>query len=136
MLRGLLRGGWAAARRERGDDGEQFIHSMAAGVAAADRLAARVPPELRASSLVVLQSAELRRHLFAIRRAQEIVRAEQPLLVVPWRGNERNAAGQRLENADGGNAWQRRHIGPPRHVDCHAMAANSAGTSTFAIHPP
>ena len=58
----------------------------------------------------------------AIRKSS---RPEQPLLVLPGRADQRNAARQRLEHADRGDAGKRRDIGPPRHVDGHAVAANT-----------
>ena len=60
-------------------------------------------------------------HRLAVARDQEVLAAEQPLLVVPGRADQRNAAGERLEHADRGDAGKRRDIGTPWHVDGDAV---------------
>ena len=68
------------------------------------------------------------RHLPGVARHQEILaRAEQALAVRPGRADQRDAAGQGLEDADRRDARQRLDIGPARHVHRHAEAAEDLG---------
>src|SRR5215203_395933 len=50
-----------------------------------------------------------------------VARSEQPLDVVPAHRDQRHAAGQRLEHADGWYARQRLHVWTPGNVHGHAM---------------
>jgi hypothetical protein len=63
------------------------------------------------------------------RAGDEVVacRAEQALGVVPGRRDQRDAAGERLEDADRRDARQRRDVGPARHVHGDAVAREGGG---------
>jgi hypothetical protein len=53
--------------------------------------------------------------------------AKEVLRVQPRRADQRNAARQRLEHADGRNSPQHLHVGAPRHVQRHAAAREGGG---------
>jgi hypothetical protein len=55
--------------------------------------------------------------------------------VVPRRAHERDAARERLEHADGGDAGQRPHVRPPRHVHRGAEAGEGLGRPVVGQPP-
>ena len=74
------------------------------------------------------QHSRLPLHHRTVRRHQKVFpRREQPLRIVPRRRDQRNAAGQCLEHADGGDARQVRHVEPPRHVDGEGVPRKGGG---------
>jgi hypothetical protein len=73
-------------------------------VAGADRLEP-APDQGLAKLRVIAQAAERGRHLLAISHHQKVVAdPEQAFAILPWRGDEWDAAGERLEDADGRDA--------------------------------
>src|SRR5690348_11158180 len=90
---------------------------MRARVPRENRLEARFDERLRQTA-VVQHVAYGPLHLRPIPRHEVVLaRREQTLRVLPWRGYERNAARERLEGANGGDAWKRAHVRPARHVN-------------------
>ena len=82
----------------------------------------------RAEGRIAEQARELPRHLGAISGEQEILpRREQAGRRAPQRRDERDAARERLERADGRNAGQGRDVGPTRHVDGDVEAREHVG---------
>src|SRR5205807_1708651 len=66
------------------------------------------------------------RHLRAVARKKEIESgAKKALAIFPWRRNQRNSTGQRLERPDGRNAWKRLHVRPPWNVHRDAVAGEN-----------
>src|SRR5947209_19442616 len=77
-------------------------------------------------------SSDLRAQMFLHCRTvarDEIVRpgAEQMLAILPRRADQRDAASERLEDADGRDPRQRRHIEASRHVHCCDMPRKNFG---------
>ena len=72
--------------------------------------------------------AQVARHLGAVAGDEEVLAgAEQALGVVPGRGDQRDAAGQRLEDADRRDAGQLLDVGAARHVDGGEVAGEDLG---------
>src|SRR3954453_21558833 len=105
--------------------GEELIHPVGAAMARADGFEA-AGREFDWEVAVVSDRIEMARHLLPIPRKEEVGRAKQPFAVVPWSGDERDAARQGLEDADRRDARQRLHIGSTRHVDRHAVCREQA----------
>ncbi len=66
-------------------------------------------------------------HLGGILDEEEIAGAEEMLGVLPGRGDERDAAGQRLENTNGGDAGDGGSVLLPRNVDGEPRRAVDSG---------
>src|SRR3546814_4536250 len=84
----------------------QLLRAMGAAMAAADRLQS-VADEAGAKVRILADGAHMALHLVAGPGEEEILAGpEQPFAVVPRGGQQRNAAGQRLEHPDRRNAGQ------------------------------
>jgi hypothetical protein len=103
-------------------DVEKLIDAMSAGMPREYRFAAALR-ECRGERGVLEHRAQVTLHLRPVARDQEILaRREQPFVVVPRRGHERNAACERLEYADRRDAGQRLGVRTAGHVDRDAVA--------------
>src|SRR5688572_22837479 len=110
------------ARLHTGVDAQQFVHPVRAGVAREYRAPAMLGKLARERS-VAKHRRQMARHLLTVSCHQEILTwSEQVFSVRPWRADEGNAAGQRLENAYGGHARKGLHVRAPRHVDRYTEA--------------
>src|SRR5579871_5793432 len=75
-------------------------------------------------------------HPGTIARDQEILAdGKQVFAIVPGRGNQRDATGQRLENTNGRNAWERSGIRAPRDMYGHAVLRKDLGDAVIRKPP-
>ena len=96
-------------------DRQQLVDAVARRCGARGWRASPVATRLAAQVGVGEHGAQVPGHRRRRRGAmQEGARREQALAVAPWRADQRDAAGQRLEHADGGDAGQRLDVGPAR----------------------
>lgn len=85
---------------------------------------------------VVQDRAQVALHLGAVAGDEKIRSgAEKTLAVRPRRGDQRDAAGQRLEDPDRGNARQRFDVRPARNMNRHPVATEGGGHLALGIHP-
>jgi len=97
-------------------DLEQLVGPVAAGMALADASQAGAD-QGGAQAGVGGQGEQVALHLRAVAGGQEVLaRPEQAFVVRPRRRNQRNPAGQGLEDADGRDARQRLGVEAARHV--------------------
>src|SRR6185312_448805 len=103
-------------------DAEQLLHPVSAGMAA-QHGTITVLRDLLRECRILQQTPEVLPHLPAVLRHQIIPpRSEEALAVVPRRGYERHATGERLEHPDGRDPGKLLTIEPPRHVHRHPRA--------------
>ena len=112
---------------ELGGDGQKFPGPMGAGVAGADGFQA-MRNQRGAQGRVMRKVAQMGGHFCAVTREQEVLAgAEQGLAVGPRGRDKGDAAGQRLEDADGRDAGQHRHVEAARHVHGGEMLGEDVG---------
>src|SRR5206468_10394824 len=69
-------------------------------------------------------------HFRAVSHHQKIVTNAEPMFaIVPWRGNKRDAASERLKHADGRNSREQLGVETPWHVDGREMVGEQPGCS-------
>ena len=87
------------------------------------RIVARPAPRQREAQVrIIAERDELGRHLgFVARDEKVLARSEEMLGVAPWRGDERQAAGECLEDADRRDARQQGCVVAARHVHRREM---------------
>ena len=121
--------------RQLGVDGQQLVDAVGARVAREDRAAGRAPPVPPRAP----RSASTSRKCGCISAPSRATRKSSPGVNSPSASlqgarDQRDAAGERLEHADGRNARQRRHIRPPRNVHGHCEAREHA--RRFVVRQP
>lgn len=94
---------------------------MRAGVPGRDRPSARAG-YLRGQRRVSHHRAHGAHRLVTVTDGQVAIGGKKPFGIVPGRADQRNAAGQRLEHADGRNAWESLDVRAPRHMHREAPA--------------
>src|SRR5438552_1874502 len=94
---------------------------MRTGMARPDRRQSG-PGELGSELLVAQDARQGRRHFCSVLRTEVTASRKQCLGVAPRRADERNAARERLEHADGGNAGKRLYIRASRYMYGRARA--------------
>src|SRR3954463_11468953 len=100
---------------------------MGTGVSGEDRLVA-VEGQLAGEGGVIKKFRELVLHFPTIAGEQIIFAGgEEVFAVVPGGANKRDAAGEGFEDADGGNAGKRLHIGSARDVHGYFERAKGLG---------
>src|SRR6185437_8247679 len=97
-------------------DAQQLVNTMSATVTAENCLQA-VPRHFGSGSGIAKQILQMGLHFGAIARDEKILAfAKEPLGIAPESAYERNAACERLEHANGGNAGQGGDVRPPGYV--------------------
>gem|GEM_PF-4568549 len=90
--------------------------------------------ELVATALAAEERLELAGHLAAVADGEEIVGREEAFGVAPRRAHERDAAGERFERADGGDAGEGFDVRTARDVDGELETGEDCGD--FEIGEP
>ncbi len=109
------------------NDGQKLVDAVRATVPGADRLQAALDKRL-AQIRIVADGAKMPLHLgFVLGHQKILADPEQALRVAPRRGDERDAAGERLEHADRRNARQHLDVEAARHMHRGEMAREDLG---------